>query len=424
MLQHWYKHCKTFDDIRKLSETWDNSGGSTMKRFLYLAIIPILIFGLDACGGKSGGPSDPVGSTSSSDSGSGAPSNINAPLEGAGQEEGGNFLNNFPLNQVVSGGPGKDGIPALTDPLFVEPSEVSYLQDEDLVLGVVINGEARAYPHNIGWWNEIVNDVVGGQPVIVSFCPLTGTGLVFNGEGNNGSRITCGVSGLLFNNNLIMYDRRDDTTLYPQMIFKGVEGPRKGESLALLPVIETTWRYWKQLYPEAKVVSGDNQYYSSNSYLSYPYGTYRESNSAPMFPSLPRLNINPAGPLFPPKQITLGIRFGTIAKAYPFSALGEEAVINDDVAGNPIVVAFYAKEKLALPYSRIVDSQTLTFEKTASLDPVFPFMLKDRETDSTWNLLGEAVEGTRKGQKLAQVPAHNAFWFAWATFWQNTSIFQ
>ena len=142
-----------------------------------------------------------------------------------------------------------------------------------------------------------------------------------------------------------------------------------------------------------------------------------------MFPSLPRLNINPAGSLFPPKQITLGVRFGTTAKAYPFSSLGEEAVINDEVAGNAIVVAFYAKEKLAIPYSRVVDGQTLTFEKAVSSDPVFPFMLADRETSTFWNLLGEAVEGTHTGKKLVQMPAHNAFWFAWATFWQNTSVF-
>ena len=402
-----------------------------MSRLPFLALLSILILSLSSCGGVDGPTAPPPGGggVSSGDGGNttGGGANPPAPVQPAGQQPqaGGNFLHDFPFDLVQSGGPGKDGIPALTDPSFVDASSggAGYLLDSDLVLGVVINGEAKAYPHNIGWWHEIVNDVVGGQPVVVSLCPLTSTGMVFDGRGKDGSRITAGVSGLLFNSNLIMYDRRDGDTLYPQMISKGVSGPKTGDELTLMPVVETTWGYWKQLYPNAKVVSGVTGTYNTSQYRNYPYGGYRRANEGPFFPTFPAVEDNPTSRLFAPKEMTLGVRFGEIAKAYPFSVMGDEAVINDTVAGNPVVVAFYAREQLAIPYSPQVGTQTLTFEKVTSRDPVYPFLMVDKETGTTWDLKGEAIAGVLKGERLEQVPAHNAFWFAWATFWQKTEVY-
>lgn len=395
-----------------------------MKQMMRYACVPLLAMGIFACGGNSTPNSDsqgqgnPVGTPVSDDN-----AQATSPLERAPQS-GGNFLSNFPTDRILSGGVPKDGIPALTDPQFVDltSNDANYIQDDDLVLGVVINGEAKAYPHNMGWWHEIVNDVVGGQPIVVSFCPLTGTGLVFNGQGDDGARITCGVSGLLFNNNLIMYDRRDNATLYPQMIHTSIDGSIGGE-LQLLPVIETTWRYWKQLYPNSKVVSVRSGTYSSGRYTQYPYGSYRNFTQGPNFPSFPALSDNPTAQLFPPKTITLGIRFGETAKAYPFEIMGDEAVINDTLENTDLVIAFYGREQYAVPFSRIVNTQTLTFQKVASTDAVYPFLMRDNETGSTWNLKGEAIAGSLRGQSLTPIPAHNSFWFAWATFWQNTGIY-
>ena len=393
-----------------------------IKRAFTLALFPVLIAGLISCGGSSNG--GPTGSGSGTDGGTpvgdgdSTPPATDNPTNRPPQT-GGNFLQQFPLNQIVSGGVAKDGIPALTDPVFTIVSDATYLGDNDLVLGVVINGEAKAYPHNVGWWHEIVNDVVGGVPVVVSLCPLTSTGMVFNGQGTDGSRITCGVSGLLFNNNLIMYDRRDGNTLYPQMIYAGVDGPGAGEELQLLPVIETTWRYWKQLYPDSHVIDvGTNSLYRQ-----YPYGSYRTPQAPPMFATFPSLTDNQTSQLFSPKDMTLGVRFGETAKAYPFPSMGEEAVINDELDGQSVLVVFYGREQLAIPYSRLLGTRLLTFEKTPSTDPVYPFMLKDQETGTTWNLKGEAVSGELSGGKLDQIPGHNAFWFAWSTFWQNTGIY-
>ncbi len=284
-------------------------------------------------------------------------------------------VNLFPSGQIVSGGVPRDGIPALTDPKMLAPFEAK-MSDSDLVFGVVMNGEARAYPHAIGWWHEIVNDRVGGHPVVVTFCPLTGTGLVFDGDGGEGSkRVELGVSGLLFNTNLIMYDRRDGDTLYPQMIFKPINDNEVAE-LKLLPVIETTWGLWKQLYPNTLVVSDETGFFRN--YTAYPYGAYRETSQV-FFPlAQDRNNLSS---LHHPKERVLGVRgeSGT-PKAYPFAAMGgDQAAINDTIDNNPILVVYYGEGRLAIPYSREVDGQTLTFEIAGpNLPPEFS-SLTDRE---------------------------------------------
>ena len=152
----------------------------------------------------------------------------------------------------------KTAFPALTNPTFVAPDEIGYLAENDVVMGIVINGEPRAYPHNIGWWNEIINDRVGDQSVVVSLCPLTGTGQVFNATDGDGSQIEFGVSGLLINSNLVMYDRRDGETLYPQMIYTAINGPQVGDRLELMPVVETTWALWQRMYPRINDLVGSD----------------------------------------------------------------------------------------------------------------------------------------------------------------------
>ena len=395
-----------------------------MKRAVHFAALFCMVCVLSACGGKNTDP----GTIPPTGSGNG--SSDTSTDSGTGTGASGHFLDiyRFPVELLISGGVSKDGIPALTDPNFVDLNSASanYLDDDDLVLGVFINNIAKAYPHNIGWHHEIVNDVIGEQAIVVTFCPLTGSGLVFDAQSDgSGGRVEMGVSGLLFNNNLVMYDRRDNSSLFPQMIYTGVTGVRTGNELRLLPVIETTWGYWKRLFPTTQVISGNGPgTYNISRYRSYPYAGYLELNSGPLFPLFPEPQKNPTHNLYPPKEMALGIRFGQMTKAYPFSNLGgNEGVVNDTVADNPIVVFYYAEEKLALAYSRRFGSQVFTFEKIPSTDARFPFLLRDRETGSTWNLLGQGVAGEMKGRLLQHLPAHNAFWFAWATFWQNTEIY-
>ncbi len=283
--------------------------------------------------------------------------------------------NNFPQDDVVSGGVPRDGIPALVNPLFVSANsnDADYLADDDLVLGVVINGEIKAYPHNILWWHEIANDVIGGEKIIATLCPLTGTG----------------------------------------MIFKAPADGNTARELELLPVIETTWRNWQKLYPNTRVISKNTGV--NRNYTQYPYNNYRVENTNPLF-SLRTGNIDTR---FLPKHNLLGLRVGDQQKAYPFSRLDGKPVVNDTFNGLDVLIVSDLPERLAIPYERRVDGQNLTFRVTATA----PFAMKDDQTQTTWNIKGEATSGPLAGSRLKQIPAHNAFWFAWAVFWPQTLVF-
>lgn len=330
---------------------------------------------------------------------------------------------------LLSGGPPRDGIPAVTNPEFVDPAQVGYARDDDLVVGVVRNGVAKAYPENLGWWHEIINDGIGGQYISVTLCPLTGTPLVFDATAEDGSQIEFGVSGLLLNSNLVMYDRRDDNTLYPQMIYTGITNPRKGERLRLLPAIETTFAMWKRMYPDSQVAlfgtglerypQRQASYYAdADRFDIYPYGDYRIDDSyfiAPLTTGQPDLTVYAA------KEIVTGICIGTSLRAYAFADMAPTAVINDTLGGRELLVAFDLDSRTSIPYSRVVDSRVLRFYQVEPKGPL-PVEFVDLETGTRWDLLGQAVEGPLTGARLEPLPAHNAMWFAWSTWWPETTV--
>jgi hypothetical protein len=154
-------------------------------------------------------------------------------------------------NAQLSGGPRPDGIPAIDDPRFFGSMKEAnrFLDPGDIVFGIVRNGEARAYPQRILVWHEIVNDVVGGEPLAITYCPLTGTAIGFK----RGST-TFGVSGMLVNSNLVMFDRATGSR-WPQILGRSIEGDHAGNRLEEFPVIWTTWERWRQAYPETRVLS-------------------------------------------------------------------------------------------------------------------------------------------------------------------------
>jgi hypothetical protein len=333
-----------------------------------------------------------------------------------------------PEDQIVSGGPGKDGIPSLTNPEVVSAAEGdTFMLAEDLVLGVVVNGEARAYPHAILWWHEIINDVLGGKPVTVSFCPLTGSGLVYDpviDEGDEGQVFNFGVSGLLFDNNLILFDRTTDT-LWSQMRSQAICGSLQGKSPTLLPLVQMNWSAWKELYPEATVVSPNTGF--SRNYDRYPYGDYDNVNNRELL--FPQSVIDSRLPM---KDTVLGIRNDGVARAYSMSLLegGEvRSVIHDEVNGLPVAVVYDRTSAMLLGFSRILDDPTMVEEMTLTFDLVddgtFPFKLRDRETGSLWSLTGAALEGALAGAQLQPLTdSYTAFWFAWAAFNLDSEIYQ
>ncbi len=207
---------------------------------------------------------------------------IFTPLDAAGK-----VLNGFdladadiPYSQDLLGGPPRDGIPALTDPPR-DPFEVAnrWIEDDDRVIGVAFGDEAVAYPIAILNWHELVNDVVGGRPILVTFCPLCRTGIVFDAR-LGGERRLFGVSGLLYHSDVVLYDRKSDS-LFPQLMMRAVSGPLKGQRLPAVEFTVTSWRAWKARHPETDALSLSTGH--AKDYFTDPYAGYHRSGAL-MFP--------------------------------------------------------------------------------------------------------------------------------------------
>ncbi len=309
----------------------------------------------------------------------------------------------------------RDAIPALTAPPMVAPDDpgADYLLDSDRVLGVLMNGEARAYPHNILWHHEIVNDRVGDDWVTVTFCPLTGSGLAFDPE-IGAERLDIGVSGLLYANNLVMYDRLTGQVYGPQLAVTGTCGAFRGRSLTLLPVQEMSWGRWKALHPSTTVVSG--QLGRGRNYRQYPYGTYDEITSNQLLWPMPADRTRPI------KERVLAVRDGTGGRGYPYgelAALGEVAAVNETIGGIPTAVFFDARDgQTALAFDARVDGRALTFDASPA------GVWTDRETGSTWAVDGRATAGPLAGERLStRADAYTLFWFAWRHFQPDGRMF-
>lgn len=265
-------------------------------------------------------------------------------------------------DEVVMGCPSKDCIPALDHdapdaPMVAAGDDgAAYLDDDDFVLGVEIDGEARAYPHNILWWHEIYNDQVNGRDYTVSFCPLTGSGLIFEGQ-FNGTPTGFGVSGKLYNSNLVMYDDATDSN-WSQMLRLAVTGPEMGTELDLLPVVETTWGRWKQMHPDTKVISDKTGH--SRDYERYPYGDYRTNHGDTFGATNPDFQDT-----YQAKDRVLGLVGEQTSRAYAFPEIeenGDRVVINDTLDSERIVIVYEAEHRLAVPFYANIDGQQLTFE--------------------------------------------------------------
>lgn len=315
--------------------------------------------------------------------------------------------------QIFNGGPGKDGIPALTNPdlVSVGGSGLQYLRGHDRVIGVVIGGDAVAVPLNILWWHEIVNLDFPGLHVAITHCPLTGSSLVFDRAAADGAEF--GVSGLLYLNNLLMYDRRTDESLWPQMLRGARCGPSDGTALAMVPAIEMTWAAWRTLHPDTRVVSSNTGF--QRDYTRYPYGSYdRIDNPALLFP-VPR-----ADGRRPPKERVLGIPSGTQGGiALPFGTLSQQglvAAVEIRTGGAVMVVFWDGDAQSAMAFHPALDDRALTFE-------VVDGRITDDQTRSTWRADGLSTDGPLASAQLEPVAeAFVAYWFAWSNFYPEADL--
>ena len=273
-----------------------------------------------------------------------------------------------PAREILRGGPPRDGIPALDAPRFLSAAEAAReVKDDDRVLGLALGGEAHAYPIAIMNWHEIVNDTIAGLPVVVTYCPLCGSGIAFERRIDGRTR-RFGVSGLLYNSDVLLYDRESES-LWSQLLGRAVSGPMKGRRLVPIALEHTRWGRWRTGHPGTRVLSRRTGY--DRDYDRDPYAGYRRSR---------RLVFPVAGTdrRYHPKETVVGLVIDGRARAWPFSELARVASpLRDRLAGRPLRVEFDVADGSA----RIVDGE---------------------------------------GRRLAAV---TAFWFAWIAFHPDTEVF-
>ncbi|MCK5663425.1 MAG: DUF3179 domain-containing protein, partial [Thiotrichaceae bacterium] len=271
------------------------------------------------------------------------------------------------IEAVFSGGPARDGIPSIDNPQFIAAHQVDFLRDDDIVIGLVRGKKARAYPTRILVWHEIVNDVINGDAVAVTYCPLCGTAMVF--ERNIAKQLrTFGVSGLLYQSDVLMYDRESES-LWSQLAMQSISGSEVGERLTWLPSDYLTWKAWREKYPQGDVLSTETGF--NRNYKSKPYSSYFASDK-PMFP-VPHTRQELSD-----KAWVIGVIIDGQAKAYPINKLSSDNVIVDKLGAKQLTIKYNVEQK----FSQITDEQ------------------------------GEAI------------PSVLVFWFAWQAFYPKTLLWQ
>jgi hypothetical protein len=330
-----------------------------------------------------------------------------------------------PLGEFISGGPGKDGIPAIDAPKFEPIDEVDWLEDQEPVIAFGIDDEWRAYPIQILMWHEIANDVVADVPVAVTFCPLCHTGVVFE-RTVDGEVLDFGVSGNLRHSDLVMFDRQTESW-WQQATGRGVVGHYTGTQLEILPSQLISWAQFRDLHPDGVVLSRDTGH--ARSYGSNPYAGYDEVDTNPFLLDDWTLI---DGRLSPKVRI-VGVVIGDESVAYPMPDLAEMPVVNDTVGGEPIVVLWTPGTASGLGAATVAGGEDVgsavvlsreTEDGTLEFEPAGDGRMRDTATESLWNLDGRATEGPMAGAQLEAIPNDQPFWFAWAIFRPDTRIWQ
>ncbi len=312
----------------------------------------------------------------------------------------------IPENQVFDGGVGKDGIPSIDRPRFANARDITDIPDWEFVIAVKYRGEIKAYPHNILNWHEIVNDEIGGTNFALTYCPLTGTAIGWERESN-----TFGVSGLLYNSNLIPYDRTSGS-YWSQMLNESVRGVRAEERVERISVVEVRWQNFKSTYPEAQVLTRDTGF--DRDYDSYPYGGYRGS-AVLLFP-VARKDTR----LFEKERVH-GVQTAGVNRVYEFSTFKEQSFVYDQLNSDEIVV-FGNREMGFMSSFRLspLGGEDISF---APLDnPTLQHFVTDQFGNS-WNIFGEVSAGPNLGATLEETPSYMGFFFAWAAFNPSLEIF-
>lgn len=326
------------------------------------------------------------------------------------------------LDEIQSGGVPPDGIPPIDEPKFISfDGADEWLEEQEPVISIDIDGDARAYPLQIMTWHEIVNDEFDNQAVGVTFCPLCNAAVAFDRDVGEHGVMRFGVTGVLRNSDLIMWDDKTESW-WQQMTGEAIVGELAGEQLTLLPSIIVSYEEFKRTFPEGSVLSRDTGH--QRTYGNNPYAGYDNINSSPF------LFDGEHDDRYPPMERVLTIEIEDEPMAYPFSQLEEHPVIHDEVGGEAVVVFWAPGATSALDETSIAESRDVG--AAGAFSPVLEgeelsFVhidgeIRDEQTDSLWNVLGHAIEGELQGERLTEYVNGTHFWFAWAAFQPETGI--
>jgi len=302
------------------------------------------------------------------------------------------------LEEIAWGGVIKDGIPALTNPRLIAASAATYLQPTDLVFGVAINGDVRAYPLRIMDWHEMFNDVIGGVPLSLAYCTLCGSGILFDTSvAGHPQPFVFGSSGFLYRSNKLMYDTATHS-LWNQFTGRPVVGPLTGSGIELRtrPVVIASWADWTERHPATRVLSletGHQRDYSPGA----AYGRYFASPEL-MFPT----NVDQSS--LRQKDFVFALRSSGAEKAWPLRLFEGGAVINDRAGVLDLVLIGDAATRTVRAYR----SEGLTFQRATSIHQVM-------HGAEVWQVTEDALVGP-SGRNLSRLPGHVAYWFAWSGY--------
>lgn len=316
------------------------------------------------------------------------------------------------LDEIISGGVPLDGIPSLDNPPVMAGADAKFMRKDERVFGVEIDGHSRAYPHRFLSWHEMLNDVVGGEPVTLSFCTLCGSGILYSGKTPTDTVRTFGTSGLLYRSNKLMYDRQS-YTLWSNITGEAVVGRLAGSDLKLdvLPMTVTTWEEWLASHPDTEVLDL-KAVEKSLEHLPYrfPYtpgaaDTARRGVEFPVWQKSDRLDRNTE---------IFALQINGAAKAYPLDKVDSLGIINDELGGESLVLIGHPESGAVRAYA----TDGRRFERGETPDKVVD------ETGGVWRVTEAALQPQGDGEPLARLAqGHNAFWFGWVGFYPQTQIY-
>jgi len=304
---------------------------------------------------------------------------------------------------------GRDAIPALSNPSLVEISEAGYMFDPELVIGYYDGQTAIAYPHHILDWHEVINHQVNGFFMTITYCPLTGTGIGWP-QNIDGFETEFGVSGLLYNNNLITFDRNTGSN-WSQITSQAVNGPKIGTQIPIFQLVETRWSTWKEMFPNTKVASRDTGW--DRPYGQYPYDDFRSNHDELFFP----LTVDDQR--LPRKERVHGLIVNDQVKVFRFDSFGSDNTLIFDTFQDEelVVVGNVDRNYIVSFFRKLADGSSPNFQV---LDEGKVILGDDQ--GNKWDIYGNPVAGTLQ-EPLIPTRSFMGFWYAWGAFFPSPEIY-